>query len=174
MLSLQNVLKIYGVPDEISMLIKGFLDIASLKGWRATTRQAFYDVEHIVRQKAFLVEQHSCVTFLQEPTGLFLGSAWFQFIINTYKCSACRRYEYVSSCNHGITGLDCREVEKAKLCTDCFIHSYVYSLNTKNVQCFNCKSHVCFGFNEVARACLCCNELFCDECGLENNCMYCQ
>lgn len=183
MLCLQSVLRKHSLIDDIIGLIGEYLDIESLGNWRATHKQAFYEVEMLVRKKVFLLEQTSCQQFIQEPTGFLLGSAWFQFRVNVYKCKQCHRYESCTPCQHSIMQVECTEAEELGLCTDCFIdntdviccfYCHIYTSNTNSARCYNCHSHVCLDCDDLIAPCFGCDEVFCDQCRLGNYCLNCQ
>jgi hypothetical protein len=168
------------LPRELVALVQDYLDVKDLNSWRATSRQAFWDVETLVRKQVFCLEQSSCVSILQEPTGFFLGSAWFQFVTKVYKCVKCRRYEWLRPCGHGDLDVDCTEAEEEGLCQECFIDSCVLNkcnycsvYSSVTSQCYHCHSNICGDCDELVNFCSSCNELFCDECRLDNYCMVC-
>ena len=184
MQSLVQVMECWYVPKSVVMVIEEYLDLTSLRAWRATNQQAFKDVEGRVRRLVYQMEQGRCIHFLQEPVGQLLGSAWFQFMTNVYQCKQCFQYDSscVSSCNR--LPYSTAEAEEEQLCGGCFMSSDLVEKCSKcgllehlqyQSQCYNCKRFWCEDCSDdYVDMCFDCTELFCDECRLDDLCLNCQ
>lgn len=175
MLSLYQALP--KAPADIVHTIESFLDVRSLASWRLVNKRSFLDVEAKVRKLVFDIEKKQLLggSFLQEPTGLWLGSAWFQFMINVFSCKQCHKYQLS---NQFV------QAEQDRLCSDCF------NQMLQLVPCDNCgvfhKESTCFRCHEclfvscddcsdnIMDMCLECTELFCHSCCLDDCCLHCQ
>ena len=130
MLSLYQALP--RAPPDIVTTIESFLDVKSLAAWRLVNKHAFIDVEAKVRKLAYTLEKKQLLggSFIQEPTGLWLGSAWFQFMVNVFSCKQCYKYQLRNKV---------AEAEQEHLCLDCFrqtleiIHPLMIVLKHKRV-----------------------------------------
>lgn len=146
MISLKQVLSNKGIKDvQVASRIDSFLDLDDLKGWRATNKQAFQDVEAKVREE-----------------GMDVGSIWYHRAKHTEQCEKCgQRWSYM--CNMYLKyNLDDEDLGRFDGCPDCFVKE------EDVVVCVNCKNHF-FGCNQSS-SCDGCNTFLCSTCGEAKDC----
>lgn len=123
MLSLYTALQPH-LPNDVVGNICTFLDFKALTTWRLVSKQAFLDVESHVRKLVLHLEtkQFLYAPLLQEPTGLWLGSAWFQFKTNMYACKQCHGFQPITPYfEHLTSNYDHIQAEEEQICGSCFI-----------------------------------------------------
>ena len=161
------------LPPELVSLVYSFLDVPALGGWRLTHKKAFQDVEALMTDK---LKRLCCFVV---PTHSWLGSAWYQYIINTYTCVQCLEVQTV--CHYHITVYE--EAENEQLCMDCFlsledvkrcIACGTHERSFVNGICEHCHQFWCEECSEdVLGMCFECTGLFCDSCRLDDTCINC-
>jgi len=175
MRSLQLALSHKGVPWVLSVEIEAYLDLSALRNWRATNKLAFQETEEKVKK---LFQSVDCLNFVHEPTGPFLGSAWFQFMTQVYQCENCGQYESSDVVAH----YDKTEAEEAKLCGGCFVDLVDVSvcescnINTRGnngCYCTECDEFFCNSCTEFVSSCRICGDIFCVSCMLLERCLNC-
>lgn len=183
MLSMYSVF--HQLPEYVVGEIQSYLHFNTLGKWRLVNKQAFLDVEEHVRKLAFDLESKGFLSacILQEPTGLWLGSAWFQFQSSTYRCRQCDGYQPFST-KFPYLNYDYQEAEMETLCGPCFLQNadvkqcsacHIHQVMWANNKCEQCHQFWCDDCSEdVIEMCFQCTDLFCHSCRLDTTCMNCQ
>lgn len=186
MLSLYTALQAK-LPEYLVNEIQQYLDFSTLSTWRLVNKRAFLDVEAHVRKLVFDLENRRFLglSIIQEPTGLWLGSAWFQFQSNIYTCKNCDGYQpFGTKFQQWVALYDHEQAEMEQLCGSCFVQSanvkmclecHVYNEVFVNNTCERCHGFWCDECSEdVINMCFECTGLFCDTCRLIDTCLNCQ
>lgn len=186
MLSLYSALQ-QKLPEHVVAEVQSYLSFNALGAWRLVCKQAFLDVEAHVRKLVLDMENRRFfgVNIVQEPTGPWLGSAWFQFQSNIYTCKNCDGYQpFATKFPQLVTMYDYKQAELDQLCGTCFMQCvnvkpcslcHVYEEMFANNTCERCHGFWCEDCSEdVIDMCSECTGLFCDTCLLLDTCIDCQ
>ena len=123
------------VPDALFGTISAFLTMKDWMGWRATSKQAFGDVETLAQQEWV---KHSNLTKIAER------SWYLNFMTQTYECIECCRHDTGS-----------QEAKAVQLCRYCFVQAVEASL------CGTCQLPF---FSNNGEMCIECDLFYCEDC----------
>lgn len=168
----------FDLPPELISVVYSFLNVPALGCWRIANKQAFQDVERLM----LLRLKDVCCFVFQDHSPVWFGSAWYQFIMNTYTCVQCERVQSVFHFHHHLC-VDYEEAQNEQLCVDCFMRSEITRICTAcgtferhdvNGVCEHCHQFWCEGCSDdVLGMCFECTGLFCDSCRLDDTCINC-